>query len=148
MSRSLVRLTLAGLALVLAACYHRDPTQPSALHLDITADRASYTAGSTATIAIRNLGGTDVGYNPCPSILQREVLGTWLVTGPSNVLCPAAIYVLTPGATATEEVGLPADLAPGRYRVYFPILHEREAYTASAELQASRSSKPFTVTAP
>lgn len=148
MARLLVRLAPAGLALVLAACFHRDPALPDALHLDITPDRASYTAGSTATITIRNLGDTDVGYNPCPRTLQRRALGGWVPVQVDPVLCPLAIYVLAPGATVTQEVALPASLAPARYRVYFPTLEEQQAYTASASLQTLKSSKPFEVTAP
>jgi hypothetical protein len=138
---------LAGLALVLAACFHRDPVQPGALHLDITPDRATYTAGSTATITIRNLGDAEVGYNPCPRVLQRQVLGGWVPLEGSPLLCPLAIYVIRPGETVTQEMELPATLAGGRYRVLFPSLDPPPVDEGAADLQTRKSSKPFTVTA-
>ncbi len=148
MARSFVRLAPAGLALVLAACFHRDPALPDTLHLDITPDRASYTAGSTATLTIRNLGDADVGYNPCPRVLQRQVLGAWVTLEGSPVLCPFALYVLQPGATVTEQMALSPGLAPGRYRVYFASLTAiPEDDAAAAGSQSRKASQPFEVTA-
>jgi hypothetical protein len=148
MTRSLVRHALAGLAVVLAACGGGDTPAASTLHLDITPDRASYTAGSTATLTIRNLGDADVGYNPCPRVLQHQVLGGWVTLEASPVLCPFALYVLQPGATATEQMALSPGLAPGRYRVYFASLTAiPEDDAAAADTQSRKASQPFEVTA-
>jgi hypothetical protein len=147
MARSLVRHTFAALAVVLAAC-GGDAPLATTLHLDITPDRASYAAGSTVTISIRNLGGADVGYNPCPRVLQRQVLGGWVTLEPSPVMCPLAIYVLSPGAMVTEEVALSAGLTPGRYRVYFASLTAiPEDDRATADSKSRKASQPFEVTA-
>jgi len=147
MARSLVRSTLAALALVLAACGGESPLS-STLHLEITPDREAYTAGSTATLTIRNLGASEVSYSLCGHEIQRQTPTGWVAAVPGNGGCALVIFTLAPGASVTAETPLPASLPAGTYRVYLPGFVYSRPDEVSLDLQTRKSSRPFQVTAP
>jgi methionine-rich copper-binding protein CopC len=141
---SLVRRTLAALALTLAAC---STSTLSGMHLDITPDKPQYAAGSPAMVTIRNVGDETVRYSFCAAEIQRQTPSGWVTESAELVSCTRIGLELAPGASATGRVDLPASLPAGTYRVYFPGIGDPVDGEAAADLQSRKSSKPFTVTA-
>jgi hypothetical protein len=56
-----------------------------------------------------------IGYNLCPSALQRHSGAEW-VDIPSDQVCTMQLNTLNPGADATYEKQLPPSLPAGEYR--------------------------------
>ena len=56
-----------------------------------------------------------IGYNLCPSVLQRRTGTTWTQVVRGEV-CTMQLMILNPGADATFEKTLPDDLPAGEYR--------------------------------
>jgi hypothetical protein len=143
MVRSLVRRTLAALAVTLAAC---SSSTLSSLRLDITPDKSQYTAGNPAMVTIRNVGDEPVRYSFCAAEIQRQTPAGWVTESAELGSCTRIGLVLAPGVSATDRVDLPAILPAGTYRVYFPGIGDPIDDETSADLQSRKSSKPFTVT--
>lgn len=145
MARPIVRHVLATLAaLALAAC---GSSTLSSLRLDITADKPQYTAGSPVMLTIRNLGDQPVLYSFCAAEIQRRTATGWVSAGAQFVSCMPPVQSIAPGASATEPVELPPNLAAGTYRVYLPLVGDPGEDAASADVRSRKSSRPFTVTA-
>lgn len=143
MVRSLVRRTLAALALTLAAC---STSTFSGLRLDITPDKPQYTAGSEVMLTIRNLGDEPVAYSFCAHAVQRQTAAGWVTAEFESNPCTRILLVVAPAESVTGRVTLPADLPAGTYRVYLPGIGEPTDDEAAADLQSRKSSRPFTVT--
>ena len=145
MARPLVRHALAALAAVaLAAC--GNDTVSSSAQLDITPDKPSYTAGSTATITVRNVGSDPVLYNLCPYVVQRSTPSGWVDAYEPLVSCFANLDTLEPGETTTTLVSIEAATPAGTYRVLFRNIGRIRNDEVSADLQTRQSSRPFQVT--
>lgn len=145
MVRTIVRNALAVLAAAtLAAC--GESTLPGMLRLDITADRASYAAGSSATLTVRNLGDETVTYSLCSYQVQQQTATGWGTAHAASLPCIASILTLAPGESATGTVTLPASLAAGTYRVFYPEIAAAWIDASSVDLATRKSSKPFEVT--
>lgn len=56
-----------------------------------------------------------IGYNLCTSTLQRRTGTSWAAVQ-TDEMCTMQLSTLNPGADATFQKSLPADLRPGEYR--------------------------------
>src|ERR1044071_1471680 len=122
MARTLVRNAPTGLAaLTRAAC---STATDSDLRLDITPDKAEYTAGSNVVLTVRNLGDKAVAYSFCTWAVQRQTTAGWVTVDTESVVCPAILLRLDPGQSVTGTIGLPDGIASGRYRVRLPGIGE------------------------
>ena len=146
MARTLVRNALTVLAaLTLAAC---GTATDSDLRLDITPDKPEYTAGSNVVLTVRNLGDEAVAYSFCTWAVQRQTTAGWVTVDSESVICPAAIYLVGPGQSVTGTIGLPENLASGRYRVHLPGIGEAASdQVITAQTEAEKTSTPFQVRA-
>ena len=99
---------LLTLALFLAAC----APVASAPGLHFSAERVS---ADTVRLALDNGTQSQVGYNLCTSALQRRDGSEWAAIDTGDV-CTMELRTLNPGADATFEKKLPANLQAGEYR--------------------------------
>ncbi|HYH81889.1 MAG TPA: hypothetical protein VEX86_18925 [Longimicrobium sp.] len=148
MKRGIVRTALAFAAAVMLAACGSDEIFLGVLQLQITPDREAYTAGSTATFAIKNLGTAAVQYSQCERVLQRQTSAGWVRVGSGDGACALVIHQLAPGGTVQMAAELPATLVPGTYRVYFPGFLYAQPDHISVDLETRKSSPPFQVTDP
>lgn len=127
----------------LAAC-GRSPTEQTVPYVTITPDQSVYTAGSVATITVRNVTDGTVGYNLCEQLLERRMPGTWTVVehSPSgDAACTDNLLSLPADEAVTVQVQLPAELPEGTYRVEFPGI----AGSLDGTSPINRASDPFVV---
>lgn len=82
---------------------------------ELTTDKPSYTPGETVLLTLQNLAPEEIGYNLCNSLLQRQAGAGW-ETIPGDRVCPAVIYTLHAGESATSAEVLPSELTAGTYR--------------------------------
>ena len=96
-------------ALAFAACTSMSSTSSESIHF--SAERVS---PGVYRLALDN--GTDhqIGYNLCPSVLERRTGSEWTPVS-SNEVCTMQLAILNPGADATLEKR-PGALAAGEYR--------------------------------
>jgi hypothetical protein len=99
-------------------------------------------AGQEVVLTLTNHSGRQVGYNLCPTLLQRQVAGEWEASPiPFTEVCTMELRTLDPGASATFRHPLPAGIPAGTYRfwaaVEWPLGGDR----------AGVQSAPFPVTA-
>lgn len=107
MKRMLFILTLG-----IAACSAR--TNGTA-EVELRAEPTTLQAGDTATIVLRNNSNSTIGYNLCPSALERKDGEAWQQI-PSDRMCTMELRMLEPGQEARYPYVLPTDLAAGEYR--------------------------------
>lgn len=102
-------------ALLLAACApvtNVPPAEPGSDDIHFNAERVS---ADVIRLSLDNGTRSPIGYNLCTSELQRRGGSEW-VTVPTDEVCTMELRTLNPGADATFEKRLPADLPPGEYR--------------------------------
>ena len=102
-------------ALLLTACGYPAqnapaPTPPG--EVTLTAAPPQTSSGSTMVLSLANASAQQIGYNLCTSALQTAA-GTAVQT---DRVCTMELRTLTPGATATYNYELPANLPAGSYR--------------------------------
>jgi len=131
-----------------AACTSDAPPAPdgsaSGTEISLTTDRSSYAPGDQVSVELVNVGDIDVVTNLCFGFLDLEVMvdGIWSETeaflGPKeNTFCNTIGHLIRPRDRDEGTVYLPADLAPGTYRV---------AYEASFDGSRPRiTTEPFDV---
>lgn len=96
------------------------PSQPGGATL--TLDRASYSAGATATMRITSQTSDTLGYNPCSSrIVERQVGSNWVAHPEPGRMCTMELRLLMPNQTVTNTTDLPADLRSGTYRMVLSL---------------------------
>jgi hypothetical protein len=112
---------LVGLTIEALAC--SDPT-PSAGPILIEASRPTpREVGAVVTLTIRNLSGDRLQYSPCAARLERQgATGTWTIAYEYVTPCQALLESLRGRASRKTELTLPTELAPGSYRVRFPMI--------------------------
>jgi hypothetical protein len=147
MQRSSVRWSMPLASLFALAACSGSPTA-AARTLAILPTQATYAAGSSATLELRNLGDDEIGYNLCGSQLQRRTSAGWqteaTLPGP-GVACTLELRLLPAGATVAGLVTLPGRLPAGTYRVIFAgilyphdgTLPERDRTSANFEVTRS-----------
>lgn len=96
------------------------PSQPGGATL--TLDRASYSAGATATMRITSQTSDTLGYNPCSNrIVERQVGSNWVAHPEPGRVCTMELRLLMPHQTVTNTTDLPADLRSGTYRMVLSL---------------------------
>jgi hypothetical protein len=106
--------------------------------VQIVTDRPSYRAGDPLTLTVHNGSADRIAFNPCTRSLEREQAGGWRAVTEPQRICTMEAWILAPGERRDGPTELPADLAPGRYRVVLaftlesanPSAGRREARTA------------------
>jgi hypothetical protein len=109
--------------------------------LELTVQPQPARASQEITLTLTNRSDQEVGYNLCPSVLQRRVEGEWQTSAvPFTEVCTMELRVLDPGASGTFRHPLPAGIPAGTYRfrtgVEWPLGGDR----------ADVESAPFEVT--
>ena len=102
--------TVVALSLFLVACTSAMSTG-SGQSVMLTAAPS----GTRVMLTLMNHGDSPIGYNLCTSGLQRRDPNDWVDVRTDEV-CTMELRTLQPGATATFEKTLPANLTPGTYR--------------------------------
>lgn len=87
-------------------------TAPPKARIFYTAERVS---SGTIRLALDNGSSQPIGYNLCPSELQRRSGSGWTRV-PVDKVCTMQLLTLNPGHDATFEKLLPAGLPSGKYR--------------------------------
>ena len=100
------------LALSIAACSAR--TNGTA-EIELRAEPIALQAGDTATIILRNNSNVTLGYNLCPTALERKDGEAWQAI-PSDRMCTMELRMLEPGQEARYQYPLPGNLIAGEYR--------------------------------
>jgi hypothetical protein len=90
--------------------------------VSVTLDRASYAAGATVTMTVRNQGRDTLGYNQCSSrAVERQEGSTWAGVPEPSRMCTMELRLLTPNETQAAKTDLPATLVPGTYRLVLTL---------------------------
>lgn len=117
------RLAVAGAMLVLAAGCAPNAAAPgtgaggAGLELNVQPQPARI--GQEVELTLVNRSARQVGYNLCPSVLQRQVGGQWQpATIAFTEVCTMELRILEPGASASFRHPLPTGLQPGTYRFW------------------------------
>ena len=135
----------AALALALGACdIVTRPLEPLPT-VRVTTDREEYAQGQDGTFDLVNLSEQAVEYNLCRRDVERYEGGRWTLAfsdPPATEPCAEEMLVLAPGARLSVEMRLPADLAPGRYRVRFQWIIRSKG---DALPERERTTNPFEV---
>ncbi len=100
------------LAFGIAACSAR-PNGTADVELRV--EPTTLQAGDTATLILRNNSSVTLGYNLCPTALERKDGEMWQAI-PSERMCTMELRMLEPGQEASYRYGLPTDLVAGDYR--------------------------------
>lgn len=115
-------LSAPALALCLGACdFVLHPVVPPPV-VQVTTDRSAYTRGEEGQVTIANLSDDPVQYNLCRREVERREVAGWNVVWtdpPVGSECGSEAYLLPPGGSLLVGMALPADLAPGTYRMRF-----------------------------
>jgi hypothetical protein len=73
--------------------------------------------GAALELTLTNRSVHPLGYNLCPSVIERRVGDDWqLHPEPLAEACTMELRTLAPGASGSFRHTLPAALPPGRYR--------------------------------
>jgi len=93
--------------------------------------------GQEVELTLVNRSAQPVGYNLCPSVLQRQVGGQWQAsTMAFTEVCTMELRVLEPGARGSFRHPLPSGLEPGTYRfwagVEWPLGQDRVGVQSAA----------------
>ncbi len=120
---------------------------PEQTFLRIEPTKAQYRPAEYVTLAFRNIGTSDVIFNPCYATLQRSTDQTWIVITPSHdvptINCPDLLRTLAPGTMLEDRAGiLPPNLAAGLYRYR---LDDMSVDQGTLLPEAARVSSPFRV---
>ena len=114
------RILAALLALSAAACGNAIVASDTAV--EVTADRAAYSAGDTARVTFRNVSGESLGYNLCISKLDRRSADAWTTVdvfpGPGGA-CTLELRRLPAGESVQVKRAIPAATAEGTYRLVY-----------------------------
>jgi hypothetical protein len=113
-------LILAG---VLAGCAPPAPAPAPGTGggpvLDLTVQPQPARAGQEVVLTLTNRSDREVGYNLCPTLLQRRVGGDWQTSPvPFTEVCTMELRVLAPGDSATFRHPLPTGIPAGTYRFW------------------------------
>ena len=96
------------------------PSQPGGATL--TLDRASYSAGATATMRITSQTSDTLGYNPCANrVVERQEGSNWVAHPEPGRMCTMELRLLMPNQTVTNTTDLPVDLRGGTYRMVLSL---------------------------
>jgi hypothetical protein len=106
---------LPTLLLVLVACAPATSAPPPADGSSAVHFAAERVSSGVIRLSLDNGEHHPIGYNLCPSALQRRSGAEW-VNIPSDQVCTMQLNTLNPGADATFEKQLPASLPAGEYR--------------------------------
>ena len=97
-------------ALTITACTNVPPPAPPTVLLH--AERVS---PDVIRLTLDNGASQPIGYNLCPSELQKRSVSGWVRVETGEV-CTMEQRTLNPGHDATFEKRLPSNLTPGDYR--------------------------------
>jgi hypothetical protein len=100
-----------GIVLVGACAAGTQSSGPTDIRLGVEAAAAR----DSITLVLINDSREEVGYNLCPSTLERQVGEAWQAV-PDSRLCTMELRLLAAGRSARYTLGLPAGLAAGTYR--------------------------------
>lgn len=95
------------------------PTGPPAAAMEL--DRTTVAPGQTLGVTLRNTGGTTLSHGVCHEGFERSTPGGWTAVTLEPAPCPAIAHLLHAGGAWQATIGVPADLAPGRYRVKWSL---------------------------
>jgi hypothetical protein len=127
-------VALTGLVLAGLACSEPNgSTGPIGIRAELT----GHDGGSFVMATIRSLSGERLQYSPCSyRIEHREADGSWSATYRDSRPCPAILQFLDGWTARAVEVGLPAELPAGFYRVRFPEIgrDEGQDFTVAAQV--------------
>jgi hypothetical protein len=85
--------------------------------LELTVQPQPARAGQEVRLTLTNRSDREVGYNLCPSTLQRRAGNDWQQSSLRfTEVCTMELRVLQPGASDTFRHPLPAGLPAGTYR--------------------------------
>jgi hypothetical protein len=116
------RLGLAGLLLAAACSEPNDSAGPVLIQVE----EAVHEEGSVVTASIKNLSSDHLQLSPCLFRLEQSGSdGSWRAAYEDSRPCPAELVILKGYATRPIQLGLPADLPTGVYRVRFPEIGRR-----------------------
>jgi hypothetical protein len=90
-------------------------TGPDSASIVLLVDEEVVGSADRVTIRLVNASGSDVGYNLCGALLERQDGTRWHVAEQGRT-CFGIMHVLRPGAQAAESRTLPPETAPGVYR--------------------------------
>lgn len=138
--------TCVGIAigLLLTAC-NGSSTGPSGNGVvRIQTAHVVYIPGDTALFTIENLGSTQVGYNPCPFVLERRFARRWLeVDLDRRQICDSALRSVNPGSKKVLLQHALPDVPRGTYRYRFDAVYE---FSGGRLPLATRVSNQFEIT--
>lgn len=106
-----------------------DSTPPAVSgDVSVTLDRASYTAGATVTMTIRNRGRDTLGYNQCSSrVVERQQGSAWVGIAEPDRMCTMELRMLMPNETQNATTDIPATLTAGSYRLVITFSRQSAA---------------------
>jgi hypothetical protein len=102
-------------AFILCCACGSTGSQSAASGVALSLSRDAVASGDSITLVLRNTSDAVVGYNLCPSTLNRKAGGEW-VPIPSDRVCTMELRSLDSGQEDRFTLQLPDDLEPGQYR--------------------------------
>jgi len=86
-----------------------------------TVQAESATPGAVVAVRFMNTVASEFWFNPCERSVQRLEGESWSSPIQEMRLCNSMAYILQPNGERTEDVDVPAGLAPGTYRFVFTM---------------------------
>jgi hypothetical protein len=126
-----------ALAILFAACAPLSTVPPAEATTGEVRFGAERVSAGLVRLTLDNGAPHPIGYNLCTSELERREGSAWTRVA-TGEMCTMQLLSLNPGADATFEKQLPADLAAGEYRYQTSI--ESPLGTAQKKI----STAPFT----
>lgn len=113
------RLSVLFVLSVLAAVSACSPSPPPGVsagdEVRLRAEPDTVSPGGEVVLTLSNGSAETIGYNLCPSQLERRSGEEWIPV-PSDRMCTMELRTLLPARDASYTMTLPADLTSGEYR--------------------------------
>lgn len=103
----------AAVALIVCAC--TSSMQRGAAVEGVSLGAVPSAARDSIVLTLHNGSTQGVGYNLCPTTVERQTAGAWQPLA-SDRVCTMELRTLNPGEQATFTTTLPAGAAAGEYR--------------------------------
>ena len=127
---------------LLGACVQLMATDPEASGVEFVVDSSTFVAGDTVSARLVTRSGSAVGYNLCPTELQRLTAGGWVRSEEQLIICTMELRTLPPGEAVPYRRAVSASLPEGQYRLRTSV----EAPLGGEWI--TLTTEPFTLTRP
>jgi hypothetical protein len=112
------RAAAMGLAMAaLVGCATTDPDRGDAAVAELRVEPTEARAGGEVMLTLENRSDAELGYNLCPSVLDRRTEEGWeqWPQAPAEI-CTMELRMLPIGSSSSYRHTLPSRLEPGEYR--------------------------------